>query len=196
MGGGAAADEPERNSFFDNFCMCGRDDVVEKETAPDGAQSAADGGAGGEEVIEPPPPSEASVVAAKNDQIFDDFKAKLLEGIPLVKHCKDKQARKRIVYVDPSFTKLGWYEAGKTTRKQYPIAKITEVRKATDVDPSTNGGTPMSGTPILRGSMHVAYKNMAFSLILTERSLDLQCESEAQCQTLVTCFNRLIKESA
>ena len=70
--------------------------------------------------------------------------------------------------------------------------RATQVRKATDVDPSTNGGTPMSGIPILRGSMHVAYKNMAFSLILKSRSLDLQCDSEAQCQTLVSCFKRLI----
>ena len=138
-----------------------------------------------------PPPSEPSVspTAAKNDEVFEDFKKKLLAGIPLVKHCTDRQARKRIIYLDTTLTKIGWYEAGKTTRKQTSLTSISEVRKATDVDPSS---TSLSGTPILRGSMHVAYKNMAFSLILKSRSLDLQCDSEAQCQTLVSCFKRLI----
>ena len=138
-----------------------------------------------------PPPCEPSVspIAAKNDEVFEDFKKKLLAGIPLIKHCKDRQARKRIIYLDTTLTKIGWYEAGKTTRKQTPLTSISEVRKATDVDPSS---TSLSGTPILRGSMHVAYKNMAFSLILKSRSLDLQCDSEAQCQTLVSCFKRLI----
>jgi hypothetical protein len=40
-----------------------------------------------------------------------------------------------------------------------PLALSRQVRRATDVDPKTlSGGQSMSGTEILRGSMHVAYK--------------------------------------
>jgi len=178
--------------------MCGAPDTV----APDGADGGAaagggggDGGAAGEEAesSEPPLPSQAEMVQARNDQIFEDFKKKLVEGIPLVKHCSDKQARKRIIFSDSLFTKIGWMEAGAVKSKAEQILSITEVRRATDVDPKTlSGGQSMSGTEILRGSMHVAYKKMAFSLIMPSRTLDLQCESEAECNTLVSCFNRLL----
>ena len=70
---------------------------------------------------------QAEMVQARNDQIFEDFKKKLVEGIPLVKHCSDKQARKRIIFSDSLFTKIGWMEAGAVKSKAEPILSISEV---------------------------------------------------------------------
>ena len=50
-------------------------------------------------------------------------------------------------------------------------------------------------TPFSLRSSHVSLSvSLDRSIVMLPRRP--QCESEAQCQTLVTCFNRLIKESA
>ena len=71
------------------------------------------------------------------------------------------------------------------------------MRRATDEDPdSKKGGHSYCGTEILRNSMHAQYKNKAFSLIFPDkRTLDIQVETEALCNTYVRCFELLVKEA-
>merc|ERR1712196_114918 len=112
-------------------------------------------------------------------------------GIVLIKHCTDKNARQRIVKCDHGHKTISWFEQGKAPKSApLKLADITEVRKATDPDMSTkSNGQVLSGTQTLRDSMHVAYKNRAFSLIFANgKTLDFQCENDAQCGTLVACF--------
>ena len=176
-------------------CMCGTPDVVDEtaETSDPAASDKKSADASFEPAAEPEP---EPPLAVKNDAVFEDFKQKLTAGIPVIKHCSDKQGRKRLLFVDSSFSKVGVCEQGKNSKHpMLPLDSVKEVRKATDLDPATTGGSPMCGTKTLRDSMHVSKKNHAFSLIFSgtaKATLDFECATEAECATLVGCFRMLL----
>ena len=170
-------------------CICGSPDAVDdKVLAPTGEQSA-----------QPAAPDPTLRIEANNEAIYKEFKSQLANGqIKVIKHCSDKCGRQRVLFCDAGFTKIGWKEPGLAAKNpMLPFAQCTQVRRATDEDPdSKKGGHSYCGTEILRNSMHAQYKNKAFSLIFPgKRTLDIQVETEALCNTYVRCFELLVKEA-
>ena len=171
-------------------CICGSPDAVDdKILAPTGEQSAA----------EPAAPDPTARIEANNDAIYAEFKKALVSAQShVIKHGTDRNGRQRVLFTDPGFKTIGWKEAGKNHKQQpLTLSQCPGVRRATDEDPdSKKGGHSYCGTEILRNSMHAQYKNKAFSLIFPDkRTLDIQVETEALCNTYVRCFELLVKEA-
>lgn len=125
------------------------------------------------------------------------FKPKLMKGIKFVKHGNAGDPKPRILYCDPSCTKIGWKTLGggaaKTTQ-MFPISKCSEVRKSSELDPATKNSRPMlCGTANLRRSCDPAHQARAFSLIFPERSVDIQLDVE--CDDVVNLFRLLLAQN-
>jgi hypothetical protein len=73
---------------------------------------------------------------------LDKFKAHLLAGMAVTKHCRDGTSRSRLLYSDASYTKIGWKnmngEKSRTTTL-FALKDIINIRAATDVDPDHVG---------------------------------------------------------
>ena len=80
-----------------------------------------------------------------------------------------------------------------------PLDSVTSVRSAMEVDPTTVGNSKrpegMGGTDILRRSADgPAVMKRAFSLILEDRSLDIECASELEARTLCSAFKVMVRQ--
>ncbi|KAH8056830.1 hypothetical protein JL722_7044 [Aureococcus anophagefferens] len=101
-------------------------------------------------------------------------------GVPVLKHCRDGRIRPRALVLSGAGDKLGW-KAGQKEATMLALKDVKEVRFATELDPTTIGASEkraggMAGTETLRKSaLGPEVGKQAFSLILPDRTLDVQC---------------------
>lgn len=149
-----------------------------------------------------PAPAPAPAAAAPKNQVVVDlksFKAELKEGIPIVKHCRNGKMVQRTLILDPTETKLGWKKTQKGDT-MIPLKDVLSVRAATELDPSTVGDPKhpkgMGGTAVLRKTCDgPTVMRRAFSLIMKDRTLDIEMPTELQAKKMITTFKVLVQKA-
>ena len=121
-----------------------------------------------------------------------------MNGIPFIKHCSDGRKRERVLTLNAAATRVGWKKQQRE-HTMIPLDSVTSVRSAMEVDPTTVGNSKrpegMGGTDILRRSADgPAVMKRAFSLILEDRSLDIECASELEARTLCSAFKVMVRQ--
>eukprot|EP00635_Sarcinochrysidales_sp_CCMP3193_P001081 CAMPEP_0118896710 /NCGR_PEP_ID=MMETSP1166-20130328/4444_1 /TAXON_ID=1104430 /ORGANISM="Chrysoreinhardia sp, Strain CCMP3193" /LENGTH=307 /DNA_ID=CAMNT_0006835769 /DNA_START=95 /DNA_END=1018 /DNA_ORIENTATION=+ len=145
-----------------------------------------------------PPPAIVEKPVPKIEMQVDlkEVKAKLKgDGIPFKKHCRDGKIRPRTLVLSDDESMVGW-KKNDPKKKMVPLALINEVRPASAVDKSTvTKARPkgMGGTETLRKSAEgPAVSRLAFSLILDDRTIDIQVASEVEAKKLCAAFKVLV----
>ena len=71
-----------------------------------------------------------------------------------------------------------------------------QVRAASDPDPNTEGDEePKAGTPLLRGRCNINVAPRAFSIIMPDRTVDIEVESEEQALYMIKHLRVLVSEA-
>ena len=71
-----------------------------------------------------------------------------------------------------------------------------QVRAASDPDPNTEGDEePKAGTPLLRGRCSINVAPRAFSIIMPDRTVDIEVESEEQALYMIKHLRVLVNEA-
>lgn len=117
------------------------------------------------------------------------------EGIPFKKHCTDGKIRDRVLVLSKDEKKFGWKK--NDPKKMISLKAIKEVRPATSVDPTTIGNAKrpkgLGGTATLRKSCEGdTTARRAFSFILVDRTVDIECYSETEAKKLAAAFKVLV----
>ena len=77
-----------------------------------------------------------------------------------------------------------------------PLVQVVAVRAASEVDPATKPPRRLAGTEILRKTSDgPAIMKRAFSLILADRTLDIECASELEARTLCAAFKVMVRQA-
>uniref|UniRef100_A0A7S3JQA3 PH domain-containing protein n=1 Tax=Aureoumbra lagunensis TaxID=44058 RepID=A0A7S3JQA3_9STRA len=147
----------------------------------------------------------APAAKAKNDEA-QEMKVDLGEvkkllkgdGIAFLKHCRDGKIRQRTLVLSQDEKKFGW--KSKDPKKFIDLAAVTEVRPATALDPTTLNDPRrpqgMGGTATLRKSSEgPAVGRRAFSFILKDRTIDVECYSEVECKKLCAAFKVMVDKA-
>ena len=113
--------------------------------------------------------------------------------------------------------RIGW-KKGVSEEKMIPLSDVLEVRAATEIDPTTLGDPKrpkgMAGTPVLRrsadgpatcetrrqttirrttyGTSRSLTGKKAFSLILEDRTLDIECANQIQAKKIHAALKVLV----
>ena len=129
-------------------------------------------------------------------------------GIAVKKHGRDGGVRPRLLGINDEETQLTWKDPRgsrlnvfrRNDLKAIELKDVTAVRSGTDLDPETVGLAKrplgMTGTPVLRRSAEgnvVAKK--AFSLILSDRTIDIECNDSEQNSVLYAAFDLLVAKA-
>ena len=128
---------------------------------------------------------------------------KLKDGIPVKQHKMNGTVKTRLLAISDDETKQMFLPMGRQMLsfgrrdKDLYLKDVKEVRPGTALDPETVGlpkrPKGMVGTPVLRRTSEgpvVARK--AFSLILDDRTVDIECDDPDQCAILVSAFQLLV----
>ncbi|KAJ8610430.1 hypothetical protein CTAYLR_007139 [Chrysophaeum taylorii] len=118
-------------------------------------------------------------------------------GIPFKKHCRDGKIRDRTLVISEDEKRFGWKLGQK---KMIPLAEVKSVRAAYVVDPATIGNPKhpngMAGTVVLRKTGEgPLVARRAFSFILEDRTVDVECFSETQARKLCAAFKLLVDKA-
>lgn len=106
----------------------------------------------------------------------------------------------RVLFTDETGKKLGWKAPAGASKSRaekencmVEITEISEVRAASDGDPSSvNDEEPLAGTATLRAQCAISVAPRAFSLILADRTVDLEVESEEQALYMIKNLRALV----
>ena len=121
-------------------------------------------------------------------------------GVPVLKHCRDGRIRPRALVLSGAGDKLGW-KAGQKEATMVALKDVKEVRFATELDPTTVGASEkraggMAGTETLRKSaLGPEVGKQAFSLILPDRTLDVQCATPTEAKALHAALKVLVAQA-
>ena len=119
-------------------------------------------------------------------------------GIPIKKHCSDGKIRKRTLIMSGDAKRLGW-KTNQNYDAMIPLRSVLEVRAATTVDPTTvsaeyPGG--VGGTETFRKTCDgINVARRGFSLILKNRTLDIEVETELDARKLCKSFKALVQKA-
>ena len=121
-------------------------------------------------------------------------KRSLRKGIPFVKHCSDLRKRDRVLCLNRAETRVGW-KRGQPETTMVSLRDIDAVRMASEVDPAASLLKPVAGTHILRQTADgPTIMKRAFSLVLVDRTLDIECGSELEARTLCAAFKVMVRD--
>ena len=121
-------------------------------------------------------------------------KRSLRKGIPFVKHCSDLRKRDRVLCLNRAETRVGW-KRGQPETTMVSLRDIDAVRMASEVDPTASLLKPVAGTHILRQTADgPTIMKRAFSLVLVDRTLDVECGSELEARTLCAAFKVMVRD--
>jgi len=121
-------------------------------------------------------------------------KRSLRKGIPFVKHCSDLRKRDRVLVLNRAETRVGW-KRGQPETTMVSLRDINAVRMASEVDPQASLLKPVAGTETLRRTADgAAIMKRAFSLVLVDRTLDIECGSELEARTLCAAFKVMVRD--
>ena len=75
------------------------------------------------------------------------------------------------------------------------LRDVDAVRMASEVDPAASLLKPVAGTHILRQTADgPTIMKRAFSLVLVDRTLDVECGSELEARTLCAAFKVMVRD--
>ena len=121
-------------------------------------------------------------------------KRSLRKGIPFVKHCSDLRKRDRVLCLNRAETRVGW-KRGQPETTMVALRDVDAVRMASEVDPAASLLKPVAGTHILRQTADgPTIMKRAFSLVLVDRTLDVECGSELEARTLCAAFKVMVRD--
>ena len=119
------------------------------------------------------------------------------DGLPFKKHCRDGKIRNRVLVLTSDEKFLGWKK--NDPKKRVPLAAIKEVRLATAIDPSSideKRPLGLAGTETLRKSADgPAVCRKAFSLILDDRTVDIQCDTDTEAKQISAALKVIIDQA-
>lgn len=109
----------------------------------------------------------------------------LAKGLVVIKHGREGRPHRRLIQCNQDVTRIFWQEEplNKTgvpglpdLSKSILLSEVKGIRRATDVESTTTKGQQLLGTAIFRKSrLAAAELALSFSLLLPDRSFDLQC---------------------
>lgn len=116
-------------------------------------------------------------------------------GWKVKKHCRDGHARARTLHLSDDERAITWHRT-----KSIKLADVVEVRHGTTIDPTTIGlpkrPKGMAGTETLRkcaDGSKVARR--AFSLILSDRTLDFECDTVEEASKFCSAFQKFVERA-
>jgi len=143
--------------------------------------------------------SGSALATSGSEGDFQEVTAKLAAGVPFVKHCSDGKTRARTLILSKAGDKVGW-KVGQSEASMLALKDVLEVRAGTSIDPSTVGDKKhpngLAGTKVLRRCADgPGVCKKAFSLILADRSLDVELSSERECARYRAALERLVLDA-
>lgn len=116
-------------------------------------------------------------------------------GWKVKKHCRDGHARARTLHLTEDERAITWHRT-----KTIKLSDVVEVRHGTTIDPTTVGlpkrPKGMAGTETLRkcaDGSKVARR--AFSLILSDRTFDFECDTVEEASKFCSAFQKLVEQA-
>lgn len=137
-----------------------------------------------------------AIIENKKSKInkIEILKQALIDGIMIRKHCRKSKPKPRLLFVNEDFTNLCWSQQKqwKPTLSFLPIADIIEVRKGSEEDPRK---AEHAGTAVLRKYSTPETIIRSFSLITSERSLDIEAPDMETFDLLYNGFKELVEKN-
>jgi curved DNA-binding protein CbpA len=126
----------------------------------------------------------------QNSKVIQCFKNYLLSGIELTKHPRKGYPRKRFFWITPDFE---WFMTGRERILEPTAAEREEMKgvRISDIHEITRGIT----TEVFEKTGKPRKQSRYFSIITTERTLDLECESKERCDFLVSRISLLVLDT-
>ena len=117
-------------------------------------------------------------------------------ALALFSHARVSRGRKRdrVLCLIRAETRVGW-KRGQPETTMVSLRDIDAVRMASEVDPAASLLKPVAGTHILRQTADgPTIMKRAFSLVLVDRTLDVECGSELEARTLCAAFKVMVRD--
>mmetsp|Transcript_17945 Transcript_17945/g.43924 ORF Transcript_17945/g.43924 Transcript_17945/m.43924 type:complete len:741 (+) Transcript_17945:101-2323(+) len=127
---------------------------------------------------------QSSIITNEQNYAFESS-AKLMGVGAFWKHVAKKKPHKRYVTVTPDFKEVRW--AAREAGLRLITAKSAKINEFQNV-------TVGWETPVFKTSLQKGRDNCCFSLIFTNRTLDLQCETQKERDEWAKAFRWLLRE--